>query len=286
MTPVEVVRMFGGVLEYGVLTELVTRRDVEAALAAGDIVRLRRGVYALSSEGARATAASAGGCATHLSAALHHGWKVKHVPDRPCVTIPRNKPRPDVDADLHWGTVRPDEREHGFTRPVRTVIDCARTYPYDEALCVADSALRAGDVTRGQLLAAAAGSPRTGRSRAVRVVTRADGRSDNPFESCTRAVCHGVDGLDVDPQVWVDGVGRVDLADRRLRILVECDSYEFHSDRKALRKDIRRYTEAARRGWVVLRFSWEQAMSEPDYVRAVLVDVVRLRTTEAVRGPS
>ena len=32
--------------------------------------------------------------------------------------------------------------EQGFTRPVRTVIDCARTYPYDEALCVADSALR------------------------------------------------------------------------------------------------------------------------------------------------
>lgn len=117
-------------------------------------------------------------------------------------------------------------------------------------------------------------------------MTNADGRSDNPFESCTRAICHGVDGLVVEPQVWVEGVGRVDLADRRLRIVIECDSYEFHSDRKALRKDIRRYTEAARRGWVLLRFAWEQVMSEPDYVRAVLVDVVRLRTTEAVRRTS
>ncbi len=44
----------------------------------------------------------------------------------------------------------------------------------------------------------------------------------------------------------------------------------------ALRKDMRRYTEAARRGWVVLRFSWEQVMGEQEYVREVLRDVVRL----------
>jgi very-short-patch-repair endonuclease len=286
MTPAEAVRTFGGVLEYAALAELVSRRDIEAALASGEIVRHRRGVYGLSSEGARAVAASAGGCVSHLSAAVHHGWKVKDVPDRPCVTIRRNKARPEVDADLRWGTVPPGQAERGVTGPVRTVIDCARTYPYDEALCVADSALRTGAVTRAQLLAAAARSPRTGRSRAVEVVTRADGRAANPFESCARAVCHGVDGLVVEPQVSIPGVGRVDLADRRLLVLVECDSYEFHSDRAALRKDIRRYTEAARRGWVVLRFSWEQAMSDPDYLRAVLVDAVRLRTAEAVRRPS
>ena len=283
MTPAEAVRMFGGVLEYAALRGLVSRREIDAALAAGEIVRLRRGTYGLSSEGARAAAVAAGGVASHLSAAGHHGWKVKHVPDQPCLTIARNRQRPDVDADLHWGTVPLHERREGFTTPVRTVIDCARTYAYDEALCVADSALRSGSVTRAELLAAAARSPRTGRSRAVRVVTHADGRADNPFESCVRAICHGVAGLDVQPQVRVEGVGRVDLAGRRLRILVECDSYEFHSDRAALRKDIRRYTEGGRRGWVVLRFAWEHAMSEPGYVHDVLVDVVRLRTAEAVR---
>lgn len=283
MTPAEAVRVFGGVLEYAALRGLVSRREIDAALAAGEIVRLRRGTYGLSSEGARAAAVAAGGVASHLSAAGHHGWKVKHVPERPCLTIARNRQRPGVDADLHWGAVPLHERRQGFTTPVRTVIDCARTYAYDEALCVADSALRSGSVTRAELLAAAARSPRTGRSRAVRVVTHADGRADNPFESCVRAICHGVAGLDVQPQVRVEGVGRVDLADRRLRILVECDSYEFHNDRAALRKDIRRYTEGGRRGWVVLRFAWEHAMSEPGYVHDVLVDVVRLRTTEAVR---
>ena len=286
MNPVEVIRLFGGVADYGLLLTLVTRGAVNRAVADGSVVRLRRGVYAVSSAGARAEAVRAGGYVSHLSAALHHGWKVKQVPDKPCLTIPRNKARPDVDAELHWGTVWPVELEGGVSRPVPTVIACARAYPYDEALCVADSALRAGDVTREQLISAALRSPRTGRARAVRVAENADGRADNPFESCVRAVCHDVAGLSVDLQVAIAGVGRVDLADRRLRIIIECDSFEVHSDRAALRKDIRRYTEAARRGWVVLRFSWEQVMTDQQYVRDVLIDVVRLRTTEAVRRPS
>lgn len=282
MTPEAAVRLFGGVLDFGTLTMLVSRREIEAALADGSVVRLRRGRYGLSSEGARALAVSVRGHVSHLSAALHHGWKVKRVPERPSITIPRNRGRPDVDADLHWGSLSVLDQEDGVTRPVPTVIACARSCAYDEALAVADSALRSGTVTREALLLAAAKSPRTGRSRALRVAENADGRADNPFESCTRAVCHDVDGLQVEPQVSIPGVGRVDLADRRLRVMIECDSFEFHSDRAALRKDIRRYTEAARRGWVVLRFTWEQVMSDQDYVRAVLVDVVRLRTREAV----
>lgn len=282
MSPEEVIRVFGGVLEYDALIILVTRAQVDRSLANGSIVRLRRGVYALSSEGAREAAVTIGGHVSHLSAAIHHGWKIKTVPDRPCITIRRNRAKPEADVEVHWGTVTPMQQSRGVTRPVRTVIDCARAYAYDEALSVADSALRSGDVTRQELLDAAARSPRTGRSRALKVATAADGAAANPFESCTRAICHDVAGFEVEPQVSIPGVGRVDLADRRLRIVIECDSFEFHSDRDALRKDIRRYTEAARRGWVVLRFTWEQVMSDQDYVRSVLADVVRLRTTEAV----
>ncbi|UUZ57675.1 DUF559 domain-containing protein [Nocardioides sp. B-3] len=261
-SPEELVRMFGGVLEYGALTELATRSEIDRSLASGSIVRLRRGLYALSSEGARETAVAIGGHVSHLSAAVHHGWKVKTVPDRPCITIRRNRARPEEDVEVHWAEVAPTQQSEGVTRPVRTVIDCARAYAYDEALSVADSALRSGDVTQQELLEAAARSPRTGRPRALKVAAAADGRADNPFESCTRAICHEVPGLEVEPRVFIPGIGTVDSADRRLRIIIECDSFEFHSDRDALRKDIRRYTEAARRGWVVLRFTWEQVMSD------------------------
>jgi very-short-patch-repair endonuclease len=162
------------------------------------------------------------------------------------------------------------------TTRVQTVIDCARTLPFDEALSVADSALREGVVRRAQLLAAAASSPRSGRPQALRVAHAADHRADNPFESCLRAIALDVPRLDVQPQLVVAGIGRADLGDRRLRLLIEADSHEFHAEAAAFRLDIRRYTEMVRAGWVVVRFCWEDVMQHPERVHAVLVDVVAL----------
>ncbi len=71
----------------------------------------------------------------------------------------------------------------------------------------------------------------------------------NPFESCARAIASEVRGLDVEPQVPIRGVGRVDLADLALGIVVECESYEFHSDARSLEKDVRRYTSCAGSAW-------------------------------------
>jgi very-short-patch-repair endonuclease len=169
------------------------------------------------------------------------------------------------------------------TRPVETVVGCARAYPYDVALSVADSALREGSVTRPELLKAALASPRTGRAKAVRIAQDADARAANPFESVTRAIAADVHGLSVEPQVWVNGVGRVDLCDCALGIVVECESFEFHSDTQSLKRDVRRYTNCARRGLVVVRFTWDEVMFDPDYCREALQDVVDLRLQQAVR---
>lgn len=117
------------------------------------------------------------------------------------------------------------------------------------ALAVADSALRAG-VDPERLLAAAKAAPRTGRAKAVRVATEADVRAANPFESCLRAVAIDVPGLALVPQQWIGHIGCVDLYDAALGV-VEAESFEFHSD---------------------------PTMHQPEYVRAVLGDVVR-------RGP-
>ena len=171
-----------------------------------------------------------------------------------------------------------------MTTRVQTVVDCARSLPFDEALTVADSALREGVVRRQDLLASAAASPRTGRQRALRVVRSADPRADNPFESCLRAIALAVPGLQVQPQLVVPGIGRADLGDRRLRLLLEADSYEFHSDRAAFRHDIRRYTAMVRAGWLVVRFCWEDVMQRPDEVHAVLADMVTL-SGRSVRTP-
>jgi very-short-patch-repair endonuclease len=66
--------------------------------------------------------------------------------------------------------------------------------------------------------------------------------------------------------VWIGNIGRVDLCERRLRIVVEADSFEFHSDATALNSDMVRYNAFVCEGYLVLRFGWIHAMFEPDYV--------------------
>lgn len=285
MTPSHVIRLLGGVARWNEIECVVTRTQVDAELASGAITRLRRGTYAVGDLAeVRALAQGCAGTVSHLSAATHHGWKVKLPPERPTITLPRNRARPrDVEVDVRWRDLSPTQVWRGVTRPVETVIGCARDHELDVALSVADSALRARDVTRAELLRAAGASPRTGRARAMRVARIADGRAANPFESCARAIATDVRGLHVTPQTWIPGVGRVDLADLALGIVVECESVEFHSDASSLEKDVRRYTACARRGLVVVRFTWKEVMFDAAYCRQAMQDVVDLRLQQAVR---
>ena len=57
-------------------------------------------------------------------------------------------------------------------------------------------------------------------------------------------------------------------------MILEADSFEWHGDRAALRRDARRYNLLVVDGWIVLRFAWEDVMFDPAYVREVLVAVV------------
>jgi very-short-patch-repair endonuclease len=276
----------GGIAERRQLTRLCSRRAIDSAEAAGQVVRLGRSRYAVPAAGeARVAAGRIGGVVSHLSAALAHGWKVKETPSEPHVTVRRTRSRLAADGvRLHWGTVTDAELASGITDPVRTVIDCARTLPFDEALAVADSALRSGRVRRADLDDAARRSPRTGRAAAVRVVEAADGRAANPFESVLRAIARDVGGLVVIPQGPVGTIGHADLTDPGLRIAIEAESFEFHALAEAFRYDVRRYTAMTRMGWLVARFVWEDVMQRPGYVASVLADMVALRAQEQAVG--
>jgi hypothetical protein len=279
----------GGVADRAALQRSTSRQSVRRALASGRIECSRRGVCALPSlEGLDHALARTGGVRSHLTAALHLEWPVKQAPEQPMITVARTRriARQSVDGiTLLGGTVTDDELAAGVTDPVHTVIDCARTLPFDEALAVADSALRSRAVARAELLAAAEASPRTGRSRATRVVLAGDSRAANPFESVLRAIALDVPGLCVIPQLMIgtqdqDGamtvIGRADLVDHRAGIVIEAESWEFHGSREAFERDVRRYTAMVRAGWYVVRFGWDEVMDDPDFVRAVLVDVVAL----------
>ncbi len=105
----------------------------------------------------------------------------------------------------------------------------------------------------------------------------ADGLADNPFESALRALGIDVPGLRLQPQRVIPGIGRPDLVDPELRLVVEADSFEFHGRRSMLKRDCERYNAFVADGWLVVRFSWEHVMFAPAYVDRVLRSVVRLR---------
>ena len=124
-------------------------------------------------------------------------------------------------------------------------------------------------------------------TRVLRVVESADGRAANPFESVLRAIAMEIPGLLVTPQLRIDVggkfVGRVDLADRSLRIVLEADSMEFHGLPELMEKDCKRYDELVADDWLVLRFSWMQVMAKPAWVADVIARTVQLRQRQQLR---
>ena len=279
LDPVTALRRLGGVADASTLRQLCDPWRIRVAVRDGAIVRAGPRRYALPvAQEAHLAAARMNGVVSHLSAALFWGWKVKLPPESPVVTVPRGRKRDPKDRegiDVRWANLPDDGIHRGMvTTRVQTVIDCARSLPFDAGLSVADSALRQGKVTASQLVNAALASPRVGRPQALRVVRAADARAANPFESCLRAVALDVPGLVVEPQFQVDDIGRADLVSPALRLVIEADSHEFHSDEQAFRHDIRRYTEMVRHRWTVVRFCWEDVMFRRDYVAEVLLDLV------------
>jgi very-short-patch-repair endonuclease len=287
---VEALTMLGGVATRRQLVAATSRADVERAIAAGDIHLLARGRYALPAVGeALRHAHRLAGTVSHLSAAQHWGWAVKTTPDRPDVTVARNRnltlaQRKGV--QIHRADLAPDEIVEGVTSRARTLVDCLRDCDFDEALAVADSALRDGQSAK-RLVMLAEGSRGPGSRQIRRVAHAASEKAANPFESVLRAIALDVPGLNVRPQVPLYGgaefLGRPDLVDEALRVVLEADSFEWHGDRAALSNDARRYDAMVVNGWLVLRFAWEDVMFDPDWVRSILEAAVNERTYRPCR---
>ncbi len=279
----------GGVARRGALVRVCGRRAVDAALAGGELVVAGRHYTSPEVDAARAEAASVSGVLCLRSAALARGWAVLTTPPRAEVCVPRKR-KVAAPAQrrlaLRWVDLGPDDVDGDRTSPDRTLADCLRTLPFAEALAVADSALREGyPPARLHSLARDLRGP--GAARARRVAALGDGRAANPFESALRAVCLEVVGLDVVPQVTIRDphlLGRPDLTDVRLKVVLEADSFEWHGDRAALHRDANRYNALVAAGWLVLRFSWEEVMFHPERVRAVLEAVVAARTEQRCAG--
>lgn len=280
LTVPEVLRRLGGSARAGDLRERVTGRALATAVRHGDVIRVGRGSYVLPDlPSPRQVAARARGVLSHLAAAEHWGLPVLLPPDAVHVSVPHgSRPAPVDGVRYHWCTLAPDEVAEGATTPLRTVLDCATGLSFREALAVADAALRADLVDEGDLWQAAHRRRGPGSRRCRRVVRTASPEAANPFESALRAVVVEAELPGFVPQHRIAAGtlrAQVDLADPRLRLAVEGDSYTYHGTRGAFVRDCRRYDELVRAGWTVLRFTWEHVMFEPSWVAALISDVRR-----------
>lgn len=304
----------GGIATTADLVAASSWSALRACVAGGDIVRAGRGVYAIAAfadpglggdasvrawsrwhEGpseAEVAALSArlaiargrGGALALLCAAAHHGWPILREPVQVDIALPLHRKPPDFPGRgvtrYRTTDLTDQERCDHVTSPVRTLLDCARLLPFAEALAVADSALRSGMVGALELRSAGERCRGPGSRQARQVVAAADGRAANPFESALRAVHRDIPGLRLEPQFEIAGdgfVSCVDLADERLRIVIEADSYAFHGDRARFDRTQRRQVELAGRDWIVLPYGFAATTRESEWVRAATQAVVYVR---------
>ncbi|GAA5205763.1 type IV toxin-antitoxin system AbiEi family antitoxin domain-containing protein [Microbacterium kyungheense] len=199
------------------LTAGRSSRDLATAARAGTLVRVRSGIYV---DGAAWTAAvpearvvaraqaltltsELAPVISHESAAAAHGLGLfRPDPTRVHVVVPVERPGAASAVVRHRGELPGDEivEINGLrvTSLARTVADVARTATFDQAVTIADAALRAQFVPKpGAYDAARAEEFRQtvfgivrrsphGQGRAKRVLAFADGRAQLPGESVSR----------------------------------------------------------------------------------------------------
>jgi hypothetical protein len=202
---------------------------------------------------------------SHDWAAALRGWQLMHeLPAEPSLTRARGPGEPPTTRPgLHIAALPPAHRGRlkgvPITSPGRTLLDCARTLPVEQALVIADSALRLGAPRHPVELADCAGWP--GIESARSVLAFADGRADSALESRVRWWCHVQQLPTPELQLTVcdaEGrpVGEVDFLWEKERTVLEADGrlkYDANGSlwREKLREDALRDL-----GFEVVRAYW------------------------------
>lgn len=267
------------------------RSDIDALTESRDLMRLQRGVYALSLTGTpdpmvvricahHAASTGASHVYSHTSAALLWGLAVWRV--RPLVHVAhagrRGDPGPAHDVVRHNQTIPDTEIRilNGMrvTSLERTIIDCARLLPFELAVIIADSGLHQGaDPDRLRQLVAAGRGTR-GIRRVREVLTAADGRCESPAETRLRLLLEEWNLPEPELQLWITtaaGRERVDFGWPGRRLIIEVHGYAKYydfgpPDAKVAAQQAREARLVAA-GWRVLNIYWPE-LDDPQMLRA------------------
>ena len=183
-------------------------------------------------------------------------------------------------AETDVVTVERRGRRVRVTSVVRTLVDCFRFLPHEQALVVGDSAVhqrlaRIEEVRDG----IHRGSPR-GRRRALAVVDALEPKTESPGESRTRALLQrlGFEKPVVQLRLeTIDGQYRADFAWPELMIIIEFDGEGKYMDHEptpaVLLAERRRETLLMEQGWIFVRLRWSD-LDRPEEVRRRLESAI------------
>ena len=253
--------------------------QVTAAVRRGHISRVRRGWYASPSATLSQTeAVRIGGRLSHSSAARHYGlWSGLDRRLHLTVTRGASRLRSRGTAVVHW--VAPGRQDlsspstwcFSLDECLRGVVRCASR---EDAIACLDTAISVYGLSDRRIRSIFAGEP--ARSRAVAAAARPG--SESGLESIARQRLQAL-GIDVEQQVEIEGVGRVDLVlDGWL--VVEIDGYEFHSGREPFERDRARLAGLVRRDQLGLQFSYQQVMHDWSMVESTILHALGVAKQE------
>ena len=242
----------------------VSPSEIRSSLHRRHIVPIRRGVVAIPGcDDNVLAAARIGGRLAAASAARYHGvW----TPPRRglIVEVPRGKHVDLSRADVIRGPSGP--ARFGASPLPDLVRQILRTEPTPYAVAVLDSILNSTPMTRFELEEAASSLP----AHLKAPLGLLDDRSESGTESVVRVLL-ALDGIVATPQVRVpfSNLDRLDLVVGD-RLVIECDSRQFHSTNDDLERDNARDLQLVALGFVVLRVRYHVVMYDPEAVVAAV----------------
>lgn len=288
----------------------VEERVLTAAVRSGILLRLRRGAYVRSAQWQAAEAwtrddlqiqahfESTGGFSrcSHVSAARLHECHVWDAGPRIHVTTGYANSLRSAGSDVrtHRADLAPSElatlwtpdgREILTTSIERTVLDCARILPLEQAAVIGDHALHKGARIEDMRRLLDRSPAKRGSRRALDLLGVLDGRSESVGETRTRLLLGSFGLRTFVPQFEIPtptGRFRADFADPGARVVIEFDGSGKYTDYKptedVLLAERRRENALVEEGWLVLRLEWKHLSFPAEVRRRLLAMMDRSRT--------
>ncbi len=265
-----------GFATAGQLLTVMTRKQLDAFVRSGDLVRIWYGVYGLAEPTMTDRLHALGLVMTEEpvaclgTAAALYGFDVQgttaiHVFD------PGVRMRPNIGLMVHQRTGAPIRRIAGqlATTPAWTAIETARQLPRPRALATLDAALHSGYCSPADL--AAAVREQRGRRGIVAVrelLPLADGRAESAMESEARLVMieRGLPRPELQYEIQsLDGeTYRVDFAWPDARVVAEYESIDWHAGPAEMIRDKKRLAAIQELGWIVIPIVVSDVRVHPD----------------------